>query len=156
MKALIFIPQVLACVVMLTPMACAQRPATIEGDVFIVTKGAQSIKLGAIEVRVLQTAEIDALRERRGTGRVRFTELPGALRTATTNADGHFSVEVPAGNYALAAQAERRVGYATEKYFWLVPVAAQAGGKAPVSLTNRNLADSNSDYVDLPEKIAAR
>jgi hypothetical protein len=55
-----------------------------------------------------------------------FALLQSPIRTAETDADGKFVIEVPkAGAFVIAAQAKRSVGDDTEHYYWLQPVSLQ-------------------------------
>lgn len=74
-----------------------------------------------------------------------FSELPTPIRTAKTNADGEFELQVPrSGNFALAASASRLVGDNTEKYFWLVRLDNQGPANQSIMLSNDNLTSSGS------------
>jgi hypothetical protein len=72
-----------------------------------------------------------------------FASLPAATAAGTTDSDGKFSVIVPKpGKYAIVAQAERKIGSETEKYYWMVWV--DANEPKTITLSNNNLTDSGS------------
>jgi hypothetical protein len=70
-----------------------------------------------------------------------FTKLPEPVATTKTDADGKFSLTVPAGDeYVLASRAKRSLpGGGSEHYFWLV----KAQGST-VMLSNDNLTSAGS------------
>jgi DNA segregation ATPase FtsK/SpoIIIE-like protein len=59
-----------------------------------------------------------------------FALLQSPIRTAETDADGRFLIEVPkTGAFVIAAQAKRSVGDDTEHYYWLQPVSLWGSAK---------------------------
>ena len=69
-----------------------------------------------------------------------FALLQSLIRTAETDADGKFVIEVPkAGAFVIAAQAKRSVGDDTEHYYWLQPVSLQGQQQLTRNLSNNNL-----------------
>jgi predicted component of type VI protein secretion system len=50
---------------LLTLDSCASRSGQVKGEVFIVTKGGENIKLGLVEVKVIGESEINAAIEKR-------------------------------------------------------------------------------------------
>jgi hypothetical protein len=81
------------------------------------------------------------------SGEFYFTELPKAIATAQTNADGKFTVALPVrGDFALAAVSLRTLGNSAERYLWLVKVSLNGSGKKTVMLSNNNL--SSTDAAD--------
>ena len=69
-----------------------------------------------------------------------FAFFEWAIRTAETDADGKFVIEVPkAGAFVIAAQAKRSVGDDTERYYWLQPVSLQGQQQLTQNLSNNNL-----------------
>ena len=67
-----------------------------------------------------------------------FDSIPPGLVTTKTDADGRFSMSLPKGRFALAANTNRRVGSDTEQYYWLVWVET-ASPEISVMLSNDNL-----------------
>jgi hypothetical protein len=69
-----------------------------------------------------------------------FALLQSPIRTAETDADGRFLIEVPkTGAFVIAAQAKRSVGDDTEHYYWLQPVSLGGQQKFSQNLSNNNL-----------------
>lgn len=83
-----------------------------------------------------------------------FGELPAPIRTAKTNADGKFELQVPrSGSFALCASTSRQAGGEeigghffpnTEHYYWLVRFDNQGPAKQSIMLSNDNLTSSGS------------
>ena len=71
-----------------------------------------------------------------------FSDLPAAVQTTKTDADGKFSFKVPSGSYVLVAASSRRTGKETESYYWMVRVPLDADKK--MMLANDNLSSSGS------------
>ena len=86
---------IVALAILVTACGSTKGSRDISGQIFIVTKAASNVKLGAIEV------------------------------VFTTNSEGAFSVQLPAEKakdlFAIA-YATRLVVDETEKYSWIVPV----------------------------------
>ncbi len=88
-----------------------------------------------------------------------FISVYFSREAAKTDADGKFTLSVPAGNnYVIAASASRSVGDKTEEYNWIVDVdATKAVQSLTVLLSNDNLVDSvpglalNTKSVDFSE-----
>ena len=198
--------------------ACAEEMRTIEGQVFIRTQGAETIKLSLVEVQLFDEKSMAAAVERKrkaavsideyfqlmkreaaeaerhaedankraqrldpfsdGTTAIKkaavrahivagfrsidaeekayyprsadyyFSGLPKPLQTTKTDADGKFVFKMPIGSYVLAAISSRETGEKTEKYHWMVKVAADVANK--IMLANDNLSSSGS-----PDSIIA-
>lgn len=85
-----------------------------------------------------------------------FEGIPEGSAKAVTDADGKFTIKLPAsGKYALAARAERRVYDKTERYYWIVWVEAGGRGSKQVMLTNQNMLGQEADdsVFDLKELL---
>ena len=97
----------------------------LEGEVFIVTRGRDNVKLGLNQVRFykihIPTNEIEK----------KFF--------AITNSDGKFSIKLPQGTYKILAESEREVFGKTEKYAWRIPITLNQE-KQSVTLSNNNQA----------------
>ena len=81
-----------------------------------------------------------------------FSDLPLALQSTKTDADGKFGFKVPNGVYVLAAASNRSAGATvignqsfqkTESYHWMVKVTVNKD--KTVMLANDNLASAGSD-----------
>lgn len=100
-------------------------------------------KLRAVKAKFKLNEASDRLKSVSSAQRY-FINLPDGLASSTSDADGEFILKLPKiGKYALAAQAERKVGDKTEKYYWLVLVNADKESKS-IMLSNNNLTDSVS------------
>jgi hypothetical protein len=71
-----------------------------------------------------------------------FSNLPEALQTTKTDADGKFSFKALSGSYVLVAASSRSAGEKTEFYHWMVKVKVSADAK--IMLANDNLSSSGS------------
>lgn len=69
-----------------------------------------------------------------------FDGLPAPLATATTDADGRFTMRVPANTrIVLAAHSSRQIwSYKTEEYYWLCRISALSNER-PILLSNQDL-----------------
>jgi hypothetical protein len=175
----------------LLSMACS-REGQIKGDIFIVTKGHQSVKLGLVEVAAIpasdvrrviserrakiagaqkRLSEIDAEYQKLGVSdtadyddvsrltphdhdkfvelsserkqlmepyNLMFEDLPPPRSIAKSDADGHFRLVLPSGDYFLVAQSERQVFNKTEHYYWCVSARATPHADQTVTLSNDN------------------
>jgi hypothetical protein len=66
--------------------------------------------------------------------------LQSPIRTAETDADGKFVIEVPkTGPFVIAAQAQRRTLETTERYYWLQPVSLEGQQQLTQNLSNNDL-----------------
>jgi phage FluMu protein Com len=100
-------------------------------------------------VRAALKLRIECVRWPRNVGALIINQLPKALTTAKTDADGkcHLTVKKP-GKYALAAKFSRLVGEETEDAYWLVCINLRDKPPMTVMLSNDNTIDSgNSDNV---------
>lgn len=80
-----------------------------------------------------------------------ITNLPNTIYKAKSNADGHFTLNVPRGVYVLSARSSRLIiGDNAEQYLWLVRVDTRGGG-ADLFLSNDNLYETScNDCIRLP------
>ena len=154
------------------------RDYTLNGEVFIVTKGGESIKLGLVPIGLISLADLTPyLKDKETTasnelarleplikttegnfgvykmlveeqdhyyGGFYFDSLPLPIKSAKTDADGRFRIQVPRfGRFALAAVASRQVGediLGVEKYYWLVEISPQnESSRGVITLSNDNL-----------------
>jgi hypothetical protein len=92
-----------------------------------------------------------------GSGALYFHYLPKPLKTAETDADGNFQIEVPTGgNYVIGASSRRVLGEKLEYYYWLVPIGPSAKTEARLLLSNNNLSsgtdsDSLIRTIEVPD-----
>lgn len=139
-----------------TPAAPSpQPPRTISGEIFIITKGRQTVKLSGARISVQRLQEtLDAIHRAEEsdighTFRIYDYQraFPGTEAATTADADGKFSITVPAGQYALVADEERAVFDKSEYYHWVVEAADHT------TLSNSNLAGGPGSL--LPARFAA-
>ena len=67
-----------------------------------------------------------------------LSSIPPALTKAKTDADGKFSLTLPAGKFAITASSHRLAGGSEEEYYWLVWVDATLKDQS-IMLSNDNL-----------------
>ncbi len=143
-SALLFI---LAFLVLST--ACGSKEGQLTGEVFIVTRGGQNVRLGLVEVRAIPAETLTpfiiakmapAKEEELNAPEYFFEGLPVAVASAMTDADGKFSMTLNRKQrYALAAHATRNIGDTTEKYFWLFWVSLDGKGSKRILISNDTL-----------------
>jgi hypothetical protein len=69
-----------------------------------------------------------------------FALFQSPIRTAETDADGRFAIDVPqTGAFVIAAQAKRSTRTGTEQYYWLQPVTLEGHQQLTQNLSNNNL-----------------
>lgn len=184
----------IALLVVTFSISCVAGETTLNGEVFIVTKGADNIKLGGIEVAAvpehlmmgsiegakprvdkaskevddyMKSCVADVKKSVAGGGNEGwqqdlkdcenktldllanlpnpyFDALPTSVAKTTTDANGKFSLKVPASRkYILAARGSRLITNRTEKYYWLIKVDA-AKDTQQIVLSNNNQVGSDS------------
>jgi len=138
----------------------------LSGQVFVSSRGGENFKLGAVQVGLFARDAIDTLlpaikknadykigqlRQRHNqkaldelnfcySGGFYLALLQSPIRTAETDADGKFVIDVPrTGAFVIAAQARRSVGDTTEYYYWLQPVSLEGQQQLTQNLSNNNL-----------------
>jgi hypothetical protein len=73
-----------------------------------------------------------------------LADLPAPRARTKSDADGHFRLVLPCGDYFLVAQAERQVWAKTEKFYWFVPATAIEHADKHIMLTNDNQLGNDS------------
>jgi hypothetical protein len=157
-------------------LSCGPQECHVAGEVFIVTRGGQSIKLGLVQIsaiaeeaarhhlqlkedEIIKTpADMRLKKELSGERSAHLWSpeflldgMPAPVHTAKTDSDGRFVLILPARrNYLLAATAQRYIGDDTEHYTWLVWAAAKGKKSLSLSLSNDNLAQD-----DILERLLA-
>jgi hypothetical protein len=133
---------------------CSSTPkeAELTGEIFIASRGGQNFKLGAVNVSAIPLVKAEdyiagrkvADSEKNKTSAWYFRDLPPSVAQTTTNSEGKFVLNLPPGEYAVAATASREIlSGETETYYWLVKVNADKE-KQTVTLSNVNLTTSGS------------
>ncbi|HEY8560210.1 MAG TPA: hypothetical protein VIL74_07525 [Pyrinomonadaceae bacterium] len=90
----------------------------VEGQMFIVTKGAGNYKLGLVTIFFFRGSE--------------------PVASVKTDADGKFSIKIPRGEYIIQAASSRKIFDDTEFYKWNLPVKLTEA-KHQIFLSNDNL-----------------
>lgn len=74
------------------------------------------------------------------SGAFYFAFFQSPIRTAETDAEGKFVIEIPqTGKFVIAAQAQRSIGDHTEHYYWLQPVSLEGQPQLTKNFSNSNL-----------------
>lgn len=89
-----------------------------------------------------QKEKAEAWVEYLGSGRYLLGDLSKPIAETKTDADGHFSFEVPQGHYVVVAFSRRMVPGGAEFYSWAVAVNVAASTQ--VRLANDNLTTTNA------------
>ena len=119
-------------------VGCSKDPQVrefeISGQIFIVTKGRENVKLGLVGVHALsdeqlKTAVVAALGGKTTAPTADFvdrlfTHLPPP--SAKTDADGQFNLKAK-GKVWLLAREKRKVGNSDETYLWIVATEGDSG-----------------------------
>lgn len=180
--------------------ACGTHNTTVNGSVFVVTKGGNNVKLGLVRVsafvektivdhvKARQAAALDSKREDQIQQKINakaykpgdseatyksedyhaaldemsafqeqkellgqhpaafiFSSLPEPIATATTDADGKFSMTIQTdGDIILVAQSSREIGQDVEKYYWFCRVSRDGAQPKAVILSNQNMLNDTS------------
>lgn len=73
------------------------------------------------------------------SGEYYLNDLPAPTAFEKTNSDGQFELQLPIGNYAIAATAKRSVGESEEVYHWLIKTSVAPNQATKVLLSNDNM-----------------
>lgn len=94
------------------------------------------------------TSALEDLRTRRQhltSGEYFLQDLPPAISSATTNADGTFMLALPRdGRYGIVARAAREQGEEEQPYLWFVWVSLDGGHAKRLVLNNDNIVGAGS------------
>ena len=100
------------------------------------------------------TRQLDDLlmrRQRLTSGELFLQDLPSAISSATTNADGSFTLAIPRdGRYGIVARADREPGEDGQPYVWFVWVTLNGEPTKRLVLNNDNIVGSGSPDSALP------
>lgn len=87
-----------------------------------------------------QIEDLESQRQRLVSEDYFFEGLPSGVSTATTDADGKFTLEIPrTGQFGLVARASRQLLKGKETYSWLVWVDLDGEPSKHLNLTNGNM-----------------
>lgn len=96
----------------------------------------------------LITRQLDELRARRVqliSGEHFFQDLPAAISSAKTHADGKFTLAIPQdGRYGIVARASRELGEEKQTYSWFVWVSLDGRPSKRLVLNDDNLVGAGS------------
>lgn len=94
------------------------------------------------------TRQLEDLRMRRGqliSGEHFFQDLPSAISSTKTHADGTFTLAIPRdGRYGIVARASRELGEEQEIYFWFVWVSLDGRPSKRLVLNDDNIVGAGS------------
>jgi hypothetical protein len=106
-------------------------PSAVRGLILVSTPDSGDIPLANVKVYAIK---IEAINRFATEGAL--VSLPKALATATTGADGAFSLTVPPGeDYFIYAKSAKFMGQAWEHYEWRLPIS-QVADRQNVQLTS--------------------
>jgi hypothetical protein len=117
----------------------APRQAEITGDIYVVTRGRDTVKLSGSNVYLLDhflTQNHIAQNAHENKYDI-LSGLPRSLYATTADAGGQFRIAVAPDKYFVLVIEQRAVFDTTEFYQWLVPVDATKDVK--ITLNNSNL-----------------
>ncbi len=105
--------------------------AVLEGEVFVVTRGRENVKLALVQIIICETG-------------VNAPTYPtDFVANTVTNSDGKFSVHLSKGMYRLFATATRSIPFGTvEKYEWVIDVNL-VNDRQTIMLSNHNLSPAD-------------
>jgi hypothetical protein len=135
-----------------------QNEDLVQGEVFVRTRGGESIPLSLVEVRFADYDETnkilaDIFVSHRQPWPHSYSEvfkaLPTPLLTTTTDAQGHFTIRLPRDKqFAVTAHDTREAGAHTEEYYWCVRYPSISGEPpAKITLANDNLAGAGKSML---------
>ena len=109
------------------------------GD-YTAAKGATEVARQAEKTARKQYFEMIGKRSFYHSGAFYFAFFQSPIRTAETDAEGKFVIEIPqTGKFVIAAQAQRSIGDHTEHYYWLQPVSLEGQPQRTQNFSNSNL-----------------
>jgi hypothetical protein len=93
-------------VLLLTAINCGPRRGQLKGEVFIVTKGGENIKLGLVEVTIISETEINAaIEKKKAAVDPKLVELRSEYDKATAEYNSiHQTYQRAKGNYDKSSQ----------------------------------------------------
>jgi len=92
-----------------------------------------------------QLEELQARRTERVSGEHFFEDLPSAISSAKTLADGKFTLAIPRdGRYGIVARASRQLGEEAQIFFWFVWVSLDGRPSKRLVLNDDNIVGAGS------------
>jgi hypothetical protein len=125
--------------IVLLLVACSPHTSEITGEVYVFTKGRETVKLSGSTVYVYEgVAAQNYLSNSTETDKwERLKGLPKPVFQTDADSNGQFKIAVPQGTYYLVVVEDRATQTSVEFYQWLVPVDASKDVR--VTLDNSNL-----------------
>src|SRR5262245_10830804 len=92
-----------------------------------------------------QLEDLRARRERLTSAERFFQDLPSAISSARTHADGKFTLSIPRdGRYGIVARASRQLGEEAQIFFWFVWVSLDGRPSKRLVLNDDNIVGAGS------------
>lgn len=146
-----------ACAVLLC-VAASCTDSMVEGEVFIRTRGGETIPLSLVrvDVRDFERTEEAIKRVRESTSGTPtesdfFRAFPPPIASVTTDASGRFRVRIPRnGAFAITAHDKRIIGDETEHYYWCVGFGSVLSPRSDrITLANQNIVGSGNYFESM-------
>lgn len=134
---------------LLFAVACGpSKNVKIEGEVYVVTEGRETVKLAGSDVSVYRLEDVEKMvDDHKSDVYDHLMQLPReSFETVTTDSEGRFSFTLPPGEYAVFSLQTRQAGSRREAYHWLVKAQPKT------TLSNNNLAGRGDSL--LPRRFA--
>jgi len=112
---------------------------------------AWSVAYNRTKIITRQLVDLRARRERLVSGEHFFQDLPSAISSAKTRADGKFTLAIPrGGRYGIVARASRELGEEKRIYSWIVWVSLDGRSSKRLVLNDDNIVGAGSPDSALP------
>jgi len=112
---------------------------------------AWSVAYNRTKIITRQLVDLRARRERLVSGEHFFQDLPSAISSAKTRADGKFTLAIPrGGRYGIVARAARELGEEKRIYSWIVWVSLDGRSSKRLVLNDDNIVGAGSPDSALP------
>jgi hypothetical protein len=111
----------------------------------LATAKAWSVAFNKTKKITRQLEDLRARRQHLTSGEHFLKDLPSAISSATTNADGTFTLPIPRdGRYGIVARATREPGEEEQPYLWFVWVSLDGEHAKRLVLNNDNIVGAGS------------
>lgn len=111
----------------------------------LVKGNAWSVAFKRMQNMTRQLAELRARRGQLISGEPFFQDLPSAISSATTRADGKFTLAIPRdGRYGIVARASCEQGQETRIYYWFLWVSLDGEPSKRLVLNDDNIVGAGS------------
>jgi len=106
---------------------------------------AWSVAYNRTKIITRQLVDLRARRAQLTSGEHFFQDLPSAIASAKTRADGRFTLAIPrGGRYGIVARASRELGEERQSYCWFVWVSLDGRASKRLVLNDDNIVGSGS------------